>query len=264
MKLSEIMTGKTPSAAYEGFTSNDDFILAVDTGTGGATTADGDFSVVGIGVTKSEASVDAETKDHQYIRTGKMTTKTGTQRKFTIEGDRYVGDGFQDFCQSTAILFGVGSAVERRYIYFNLLTGKGERGTATIVVSDTQTGDAGENAGFKVEMTSTATPSDYTYGAQNPNITQQPAGVSVAVGAKATFAVAASVDDGGTLSYQWQKSTDGTTFTSVSGAVSASYQTAATVSGDNGSAYRVVVTNTHTGFTAQTVSNSAVLTVTGA
>ena len=264
MKLSELMTGKTPSASYAGFATNDDFVLAVDTGTGGTTTADGDFAVVETGITKSEASADAETKDNQYIRTGKKTTKTGTQRKFSIEGDRCIGDAFQDFCLSSAIVFGVGAAVERRYIYFNMLTGVGERGTATIVVSDTQTGDAGGNATFKVEMTSTETPADYTYGASNPKITQQPAGVSVAVGAKATFSVTASTDDGGTLSYQWQKSTDGTTFSNISGATSASYQTATTVSGDNGSIYRAIVINIHTGFTAQTVSNSAVLTVTGA
>ena len=266
MKLSELMAGKTPSASYEGFADNDDFVLAIDTAadaTATPTTSDGDFAVVQVGATKAEASADAETKDNTYIRTGKMTTKTGAQRKFSIEGNRYVGDAFQDFCLSNAVIFGVGSAVVRRYIYFNILTGKGERGSVTIVVSDTQTGDAGTSASFKAELTSTATPADYTYGASNPKITQQPAGVSVVIGAKATFSVTANVDDGGTLSYQWQKSTDGTTFNNISGATSASYQTATTVSGDNGGIYRVIVINTHTGFTAQTVSNSAVLTVTG-
>lgn len=168
MKLSELMQGKTPNTAYAGFATNDDYALAVDTAadpsTGTATT-DADFAVVQSGVSKSEASVDTETKDKQYIRTGKMTTKTGTQRKFSVEGDRCFGDAFQDFCLSNAIVFGVGNAVVRKYIYFNLLTGKGERGSVTIVVSDTQTGDAGEDASFKVELTSTATPTDYTYSA---------------------------------------------------------------------------------------------------
>ncbi|MFT8889866.1 MAG: hypothetical protein ABF904_13790 [Ethanoligenens sp.] len=163
MTLSSLMTGKTPSASYAGFATNDDYVLAVDTGDGSTTTPDGSYAVVQAGVTKAEASVDAETKDNQYIRTGKKTTKTGTQRKFAIEGDRCIGDVFQDFCLSSAIVFGVGSAVERKYIYFNMLTGKGERGAVAIVVSDTQAGDAGDNATFKVDLTSTATPTDYTY-----------------------------------------------------------------------------------------------------
>lgn len=165
MTLSSLMTGKTPSASYAGFATNDDYVLAVDTGDGTTTTPDGSYAVVESGITKSEASVDAETKDNQYIRTGKKTTKTGTQRKFALEGDRSVGDAFQDFCLSNAVLFGVGSAVERKYIYFNQLTGIGERGTVTIVVSDTQAGDAGENATFKIDLTSTATPTSYTYSA---------------------------------------------------------------------------------------------------
>ncbi|ADU25689.1 phage tail tube protein [Ethanoligenens harbinense] len=167
MKLSDLMQGKTPSPTYAGFATNDDFVLAVDTGTGSTQTADGDYAIVEAGITKSEASADAETKDNQYIRTGKKTTKTGTQRKFSIEGDRCDGDAFQDFCLSNAIVFGVGAAVERKYIYFNMLTGVGERGTVTIVVSDTQTGNAGDNATFKVDMTSTATPTDYTYSSES-------------------------------------------------------------------------------------------------
>lgn len=167
MKLSELMTSVTPSTSYEGFANNDDFVLAVDTAADGATPTakDGDFSVVQVGATKAEGSVDSETKDSQYIRTGKMTTKTGAQRKFSIEGARYIGDAFQDFCMSLPVLFGKGAKVVRRYIYFNMLTGKGERGSVTIVVSDTQTGDAGDDAAFKVDMTSTATPTDYTYAA---------------------------------------------------------------------------------------------------
>jgi len=261
MKLSDLMTGKTPSASFEGFANNDDFVLAVDTT--GSAASPGDYAVVQVGVTHHEASINTDTKDSQYIRTGKVTNKTGAQRTFKVEGDRYIGDDFQDWALSLATQFGVGSTVVRKYVYFNILTGKGEQGSVVVVVSDTQSGDAGGNAGFSADMTSTATPTDYTYGAENPNITQQPAGVSVAAGAKATFSVIANVTDGGTVTYQWQKSTDGVTYTNVSSATSASYQTAATVSGDNGSSYRVAVTNTKNGFTAQTISNRAVLTVTG-
>lgn len=163
MKLSDLMQGKTPSPTYAGFATNDDFVLAVDTGTGGTQTAVGDYSVVQSGISKAEASVDAETKDKIFIRTGKHTTKTGAQRKFVIEGDRLIGDAFQDFCLSNPVLYGAGAAVERGYVYFNALTGKGEQGVVTIVPSDTQTGDQNDNAQFKADLTSTATPADYTY-----------------------------------------------------------------------------------------------------
>ncbi len=163
MKLSELMQGKTPRNAYKGFATNDDFVLAIDTGDGETQTPESDFAVVEAGITKNEASANTETKKSQYIRTGKMTTKTGAQRQFTIEGDRYLGDDFQDFCTSLDIVFGVGAEVVRPYLYFNLLTGEGEQGTVTIIMSDTQAGDAGENASFKAELTSTQTPQKYVY-----------------------------------------------------------------------------------------------------
>lgn len=164
MKLSELMKDVTPKPDYEGFVGNDDFVLAIDTAAPGATgSAVGDYAVVQIGVNKAEGSVDSETKDNTYIRTGKMTNKTGAQRKFSVEGALYSGDAFQDFCLSHAIQFGRGAAVVRPYVYFNMLTGKGEKGKVTIIPSDTQTGDAGENATFKVEMTSTEAPVEYAY-----------------------------------------------------------------------------------------------------
>ena len=83
-----------------------------------------------------------------------------------------------------------------------------------------------------------------------PAITTQPANATVTAGQTATFTVAAS----GTapLAYQWQKN-----FTNISGATSASYTTPATVSGDNGATFRVVVSNSAGSIT----SNSATLTV---
>src|ERR1035437_6534787 len=84
-----------------------------------------------------------------------------------------------------------------------------------------------------------------------PTITSQPASVMVNVGQTATFTVAAT----GTapLSYQWQKGT-----TNIAGATSASYTTPATILADNGSTFRVVVTNA----AGSVPSNSATLTVT--
>ncbi len=86
-----------------------------------------------------------------------------------------------------------------------------------------------------------------------PAITTQPAVWSATVGATATFSVAAS----GTapLTYQWRK-----TGTAIGGATSASYTTPATVIGDNGATFDVIVTNS----LGNTGSNGALLTVTAA
>ena len=83
-----------------------------------------------------------------------------------------------------------------------------------------------------------------------PSITTQPSNQTVTAGQAATFSVVAA----GTapLTYQWQKNN-----ANISGATSASYTTPATVSGDNGATFRVMVTNSVTTIT----SNSATLTV---
>jgi hypothetical protein len=69
-----------------------------------------------------------------------------------------------------------------------------------------------------------------------PTITAQPVNQTVTTGQTATFSVLAT----GTapLSYQWQKNG-----ANISGATSASYTTPATTSTDNGSTFKVVVSN---------------------
>ena len=86
-----------------------------------------------------------------------------------------------------------------------------------------------------------------------PTISTQPADQSVAAGQTATFSVTAA----GTapLSYQWQKGT-----TSIPGATSAIYTTAATTTADSGSKFSAVVSNT----AGNATSNPAVLTVNAA
>jgi hypothetical protein len=86
-----------------------------------------------------------------------------------------------------------------------------------------------------------------------PGFSTQPANQSVTAGQTATFSVTAT----GTtpLAYQWQKNNS-----NVSGATSLSYTTPATVSGDSGAKFRVVVTNS----AGNATSNSATLTVTAA
>ena len=89
-----------------------------------------------------------------------------------------------------------------------------------------------------------------------PAFTAQPASVSVPTPNTATFSVVATGTPGPTL--QWQLSTNaGGSFADIAGATGSSYNTTATVAGDNGNQYRVIATNT----AGATTSNAATLTV---
>jgi hypothetical protein len=86
-----------------------------------------------------------------------------------------------------------------------------------------------------------------------PQITAQPANQSVSVGQTATFSVVAT--GSAPLQYQWRKGGS-----DIAGATASSYTTPATVIGDNGSSFTVLVSNAAGGMT----SNAATLTVTAA
>lgn len=161
MKLSELMGGRTPDPAFEGFSTADDQVLAVDF-TGTAATPN-DYTVAQAGITEQSGALAAETQESQYLRTGKVTIKTGTSRSFSVSGDRYHGDEFQDALLSHAVKYGTGQAVIKPYVYFNVLTGKGESGKLSIVVEGDLSGGAGANASFTATLTSTEKPGEYTY-----------------------------------------------------------------------------------------------------
>lgn len=165
MKLSELMTGKTPSPDFEGWVTNDDYVLAVDVTTTGTTAADvDDYAVVEIGVAGFDSALNPVTVEKTYIRAGKSTTKTGTQRSFKVTGDRYFGDDFQDFALSHAIKYGTGNAVIRDYVYFNMLTGEGEKGKVSIIVNNDGSGNAGESASIEIDLIKQgAAPVEYSY-----------------------------------------------------------------------------------------------------
>ena len=167
MKLSELMTDVTPNAQYTGWTTNDDFVLAIDLTPGAAqATEESAYGVVQMGVAGLDAQMNPVTQDKQYIRAGQSTQKTGTQRSFTISGDRYVGDEVQDYIFSHDIKYGTGNTVVTNYVYFNILTGKGEKGTCSIIVNSDGGGNAGESAGIDVEFKKIgSTPTEYTYSA---------------------------------------------------------------------------------------------------
>ncbi len=164
MKLSELMNGKTPNESFAGFATNDDFVLAV--GIAGQSDKEGDYEVVQAGIAGLDPQMNPVTQDKQYIRTGMSTSKTGTQRSFAITGDRMVGDKFQDYCFSMDIAHGVGQKVIVPYVYFCLLTGKGEKGTASIIVNSDGGGNAGETSAISIDLKSVGTaPAEYKYSA---------------------------------------------------------------------------------------------------
>ncbi len=94
-------------------------------------------------------------------------------------------------------------------------------------------------------------------GTAAPTITTQPANQSVILGQTATFSVTAS----GTapLSYRWQIKPSGSlNFSDIVGATSSSYVTPAAAVGDDGTLFRVIVTNS----AGSVTSNNATLAVT--
>jgi len=78
-------------------------------------------------------------------------------------------------------------------------------------------------------------------------------------GTATALTVAAKVDDGGTLSYQWQSSTDGAKWTNIAGATETSYTPSTAEVGPT--YYRCVVTNTVEDKTASVVSSVAEILV---
>ncbi len=163
MKLSELMNGITPSVRFSGFVTADDMVLAIDTAISQDSPVE-DYAVVQTGISGIDPSIKSETKDNQYIRAGRSSTKTGTQRKFKVSGDMYIGDEAQDFMLSHRMKYGTGQTVIVNYVFFNMLTGKGEKGKATVAVNSDGSGNSGENAGIDIELLKSGdAPEEFSY-----------------------------------------------------------------------------------------------------
>lgn len=91
-------------------------------------------------------------------------------------------------------------------------------------------------------------------GTVTPAVTASPKNLAVTEGETATFAIEAT---GGNLSYQWQESTDGTSWTDISGATSATYTIEAAATAMDGHRYRCTVSNN----AGSATSDEAILTV---
>ncbi|MBP1561887.1 MAG: cadherin-like beta sandwich domain-containing protein [Oscillospiraceae bacterium] len=169
MKLSELMENINPSASFEGFVTADDMVLAIDTTAEQNAEVD-DYAVVQVGIEGVDPSLNSETKDKQYVRSGKSSTKTATQRQFGISGDMYIGDEAQDFMLSHRIKYGTGQTVIVNYVFFNMLTGKGEKGKATVAVNSDGSGNSGDNAGIDIQLSKVGeAPAEYTYSSESKN-----------------------------------------------------------------------------------------------
>ena len=168
MKLKELMQDHTPKADFEGWITNDDFVLAIDLNPSAAVATDPkEYGVVQMGVEGLDAQLNPITVDKTYIRAGQSTMRTGTQRSFTISGDRYIGDEVQDYIFSYGIKYGTGNDVVTNYVYFNIRNGKGERGQVTIIVNSDGGGNAGESSSIDVEFKKIGDmPAEYTYTAE--------------------------------------------------------------------------------------------------
>ena len=165
MKVSELMKDRTVNPEYEGWVTNDDYVFAINASPEGASaTADGDFEVVEMGIAGLDSQMNPVTQDKQYIRSGQNTMKTGTQRSFSVTGDRYVGDEAQDFCLSHKMKYGTGNNVVTDYLYFNILNGKGEKGKVSIIVNSDGSGNAGESSAVDIEFKKIGSnPVEYAY-----------------------------------------------------------------------------------------------------
>lgn len=162
MLLKEYME-KVAAAEATGEYIGRDMVLAVDCTEEGNAASPADYAFVGVHIEDVGAALDPKSEDRSYVLEGNSTLKTSTQRTFTVAGDRYISDAFQDFCCSAAIKFGSGCAVQRNYVYFHSGTKTGEQGTVTILVSQDGGGSASDPAGFEVEMKSCGAPAAYTY-----------------------------------------------------------------------------------------------------
>jgi hypothetical protein len=168
MLLSELMAKTTLNPDFTGFVTNDDFVLAVDCGETPATgfSEVGGFAVVQLGVAGLDSNLNPITQDKTYIRAGQSTAKTGNQRSFSVTGDRYIGDAFQDFALSHDVKYGTGQTVVRKYVYFNIVTGKGESGECCIIINSDGSGEAGNSAEIDIQLKkSGSAPEEFSYSA---------------------------------------------------------------------------------------------------
>lgn len=119
-----------------------------------AATSPADYDVATVHVSNYGAELSPETDSSQFYYEGYTSMKKSTSRKFKPVGKRLMGDAFQDFICSHAIKYGKGSDVVRDYVYFCVLTGKGEKGKVLILVNNDGAAESGAIGDIDVELRS--------------------------------------------------------------------------------------------------------------
>ncbi|MDL2214470.1 hypothetical protein LJB76_02790 [Clostridia bacterium OttesenSCG-928-O13] len=161
------MGSRSPNPAYKAATADttDAYVLAVNLS---EATDPNEYIVANEGITEHSGSLNPQTSDTQYLHTGLRSSKTGNQRQFALAGDRFSGDEFQDAVLAHGMKYGLGNTIVRDYVYFNALTGLGEKGKIAIMVEDDTAGAAGENATFSATLYAQGIPDEYTYAPATP------------------------------------------------------------------------------------------------
>ena len=122
--------------------------------------------------------------------------------------------------------------------------------------------------GITYESSTASSPLYFTTAIRKPVISSQPTDTATTTSRSAIFTVSATSPDAGTLSYQWQVSTNsGVSFSNLSNGSGISGVTTTTLTltslttSEDTYRYRVVVTNTKSGVTNSETSTAATLTV---
>ena len=87
MKAKELFAEEITNPSFEGIVVTDNMVLLVDCSKEQNVDID-DYAVVQAGLKSTSGSLNPEEKTNSYIRQGKSTTKTGTQREIGFELDR--------------------------------------------------------------------------------------------------------------------------------------------------------------------------------
>jgi hypothetical protein len=161
MKLSQYMAA-VAAASETGERTGRQMVLAIDTSEQGNADV-GDYSVVANHIENHGAALNPTTVDKSYIGEGDSTLKSSTQRTFDVTGQLLRGDDFHDFINSHAIKYGVGSSVQRKYVYFDQGTKTGEKGVCTVIVNKDGAAAASDPADIDVRLAGCGMPEEYTY-----------------------------------------------------------------------------------------------------
>lgn len=144
MKLRELFAEIITDPDFEGFITTDQVVLAIDTTPAQNADVD-DFDVAYMGFTDRSSSLNPKEKTSSYYYHGESSIKTGNQRTIDFKAERYKGDPFQDFVTSFEMKYAKGQKSIVRYAYLDVLTGMGEIGKGTLIISDDGSGAPEEN-----------------------------------------------------------------------------------------------------------------------